>query len=200
MDEARGGHYEEDDIDDCEEEEGPCALPAGGYSESSWYHYDDGTCDYSCMATEYLYWALTTHLGAQSNSGRCYWISEEWELCTREQLAQTDPAIVSLIESSTLAKSLPSGEHCPDAPIDNDIQGCMNVNATNYDQNATVDDGSCIILQPDPEPEPEPEENTESDPVKEKTSSLIVARNILALIVIISSVSLVYFIRMNRKT
>ena len=117
MDVARGGHFEENDPDDCESEQGPCALPAGGYPASAWYHYDDGTCDYSCMATEYIYWALTTHMGVQNDSARCAAIDHEWEPCTAAELAATDPAIVSLIENSSLPKAIPSGEHCP--PADN---------------------------------------------------------------------------------
>ena len=52
MDIARGGQF----VDIPEE-----------YPEHAWYHYDDATCEYNCMATEYIYWALTSLLGAQSN-------------------------------------------------------------------------------------------------------------------------------------
>ncbi|MEC9072577.1 MAG: hypothetical protein VX938_09375, partial [Myxococcota bacterium] len=51
MDLARGGHF--------------VTIPTP-YPEEAWYHYDDWTCDYGCMVTEYFYWALTSHLGAQS--------------------------------------------------------------------------------------------------------------------------------------
>jgi len=40
----------------------------------------------------------------------------------------------------------------PDNPIDEDILGCMNETATNYDSNATVNDGSCEFEEETPEP------------------------------------------------
>lgn len=48
MDIARGGQF--------------TAVPSS-YPDGAWYSYDDETCDYGCMATEYFYWALTSILG-----------------------------------------------------------------------------------------------------------------------------------------
>lgn len=110
MDLARGGHFEESNSDDCEDDGGQCAIPVQGYPQSAWYHYSDTTCDYSCMATEYLYWGLTTYMGVQSE--RCGWISEEWEACTRYQLSVLDERLFSLIEQSTLPRIAPDGEVC----------------------------------------------------------------------------------------
>ena len=50
MDKARGGQFTE--------------IP-NQYPSSAWYTYDDETCDYKCMSTEYIYWALTSILGGQ---------------------------------------------------------------------------------------------------------------------------------------
>ena len=64
MDLARGGRFNQ--------------VPSA-YPEEAWYHYDDQTCDYRCMAVEYFYWALTIYRSAESpqrclkfrSSGNC---------------------------------------------------------------------------------------------------------------------------------
>ena len=50
MDISRGGHF--------------TSIPKK-YPDSSIYHYDDKTCDYGCMTTEFIYWALTSQLDGQ---------------------------------------------------------------------------------------------------------------------------------------
>ena len=40
---------------------------------------------------------------------------------------------------------------------DGEEPGCTDINADNYDENATFDDGSCTYPEPEPEPEPQPE-------------------------------------------
>lgn len=65
------------------------------YPSGAWYTYDDSTCDYSCMVTEYHYWALTSLLGAQQN--RLGEIQQEWKLNTKEKLMQQDPAVYQLL-------------------------------------------------------------------------------------------------------
>ena len=47
MDVARGGQF---------------IYHPGTYPDGSWYHYDDTTCDYQCMAIEYLYWAQVSNM------------------------------------------------------------------------------------------------------------------------------------------
>lgn len=83
------------------------------YPEAAWYHYDDRTCDYECMAAEYLYWALTSHLGGQAFPGRAEEIAHEWECPTPELLATRDPAVVKLLTDPTLSlpRVLPDGRY-----------------------------------------------------------------------------------------
>lgn len=100
MDTARGGHYTD--------------IPSD-YPASSWYHYDDRTCEYNCMTTEYAYWALTSILGAQAE--RCDEIAVEWELCTAEDVEQTDTAMHALLTDGRFALPtvLPDGSYTASA-------------------------------------------------------------------------------------
>ena len=100
MDLARGGHFEQ--------------VP-GTYPADAWYHYDDRTCEYDCMATEYFYWSHTTILGAQGSSDRCADIAEEWEPCTPERLADVDSLVTALLRDPDLALPtvLPDGGYRP---------------------------------------------------------------------------------------
>lgn len=66
------------------------------YPENAWYTYDDETCEYGdCQTIEYLYWALTSMLGAQEK--RLNEIGNEWRLNTREKVENTDKAIFELL-------------------------------------------------------------------------------------------------------
>lgn len=66
------------------------------YPANAWYSYDDQTCDYaSCQTIEYLYWAITSILGAQEN--RLNEIHNEWRLNTRQKVEGTDTAIFTLL-------------------------------------------------------------------------------------------------------
>ena len=53
MDHARGGHFSE--------------VP-DEYPDEAWYHYDDETCGYECMAIEYMYWGFGTFMGICLNN------------------------------------------------------------------------------------------------------------------------------------
>ena len=83
------------------------------YKRCAGYHYDDTTCDYECMATEYFYWAMTSLLGVQA--GRCGEIDHEWELCTADDVRGTDTAITALLEGGAvpLPTVAPDGVYTP---------------------------------------------------------------------------------------
>jgi hypothetical protein len=100
MDVARGGHF--------------VNIPSS-YPSSAWYHYDDNTCEYNCMATEYFYWGLTSMLGIQDFGNRCSEINNEWEACTAEQFQEMDVLLYQLFndENYILPTVAPDGNYCP---------------------------------------------------------------------------------------
>ncbi len=83
------------------------------YPDKAWYHYDDRTCDYRCMAAEYFYWSLTTLLGGQDYPGRAREIEHEWECPTPESLARRDAAVHALLSDPrrALPRVLPDGSY-----------------------------------------------------------------------------------------
>jgi hypothetical protein len=100
MDLARGGRFSQ--------------VPQA-YPEEAWYHYDDRTCSYKCMAAEYLYWAVTSYLGGQDFPGRAEEIAIEWECPTPELLAARDRAVFELVTDPNLSlpRTLPDGVYAP---------------------------------------------------------------------------------------
>ncbi|KGJ86479.1 alpha/beta fold hydrolase [Colwellia psychrerythraea] len=98
MDIARGGQFE--------------TIPAS-YPDSAWYTYDDETCNYSCMVTEYVYWSLTSILGAQAGDERLAQINNEWQLNTLEKVQSKGLAVHALLTNAEygLATSLPDGDY-----------------------------------------------------------------------------------------
>ncbi len=96
MDIARGGNFTTI----------PNPYPAG-----AWYTYDDTTCNYNCMTTEYFYWAMTSMLGAQEN--RLNEIGQEWRLNTRAKVQATDAAVYQLLTDPQykLPTVLPDGTY-----------------------------------------------------------------------------------------
>ncbi len=90
-----------------------------------WYHYDDPTCNYSCKATEYMYWSLTSLLGAQDFPWRIKEIADEWELPTAKLMQQHNAAMVSLLQDPQwhLATVLPDGSYEPTEPCPADVDG-----------------------------------------------------------------------------
>ena len=111
MDNARGGHFSNEGM--ITEDDGysfPSAVPSS-YPSGAWYTYDDETCTYDCMNTEYIYWAMTSILGAQEEY--CSEIRQEWKLCTKEKVMNQDPGIYNLLTNPEyrLPTVLPDGSY-----------------------------------------------------------------------------------------
>jgi len=100
MDVARGGQF---------------IQHPGNYPQEAWYHYDDYTCDYECMAIEYLYWCIVTDMGILSDNQTCAGIANEWEPCTPELFEEVDTLMFSLINNIDylLPQLAPDGNYCP---------------------------------------------------------------------------------------
>lgn len=98
MDLARGGRFGE--------------VP-DQYPEGAWYSYDDKSCDYDCMNSEYIYWALTSILGAQDYPGRLDQIGREWKLNTKAKVKERDPAVYAILTNPVyrLPRVLPDGKY-----------------------------------------------------------------------------------------
>jgi hypothetical protein len=109
MDIARGGQF--------------INIPSQ-YPEEAWYHYDDWTCDYECMAMEYLYWCIVSHMGILADVQTCNGIDDEWELCTPELFESIDASMHALITDSQykIPQLAPDGNYCPS----NDDLGDLN--------------------------------------------------------------------------
>lgn len=99
MDSARGGQF--------------ITIP-NPYPSDSWYHYDDQTCDYECMAIEYMYWSIVANMGLLDEAGICSGIANEWELCTQSLFQSTDVLMYALItdQQYKIPQNAPDGNYC----------------------------------------------------------------------------------------
>ena len=115
MDVARGGQF--------------LSIPSQ-YPEEGWYHYDDWTCDYECMAMEYLYWCIVSDMGILDHPQTCNGIYNEWELCTPELFESTDISMHAIVNNPEykLPQLAPDGNYCPNNLIVGDINGDSIVN------------------------------------------------------------------------
>ena len=98
LDRARGGHFKR--------------VPRR-YPKGAWFTYDDRTCDYACQCTEYLYWAITSILGAQQAKHRREEIAHEWRLYNKALVRERDPDVFRLISAPEykLPTRLPDGRY-----------------------------------------------------------------------------------------
>ena len=100
MDVARGGQF--------------MSVP-NNYPASAWYHYDDWTCDYECMAIEYIYWAQVSNMGILDDPQTASGIANEWEPYNATLLQSMDVLIYALITDPQykLPQLAPDGNYCP---------------------------------------------------------------------------------------
>ena len=100
MDVARGGQF--------------TTIPYP-YPASAWYHYDDYTCDYECMAIEYMYWAIVSYMGILDDPQTAAGIDNEWEAYNATLLQSMDVLMYALITDPQykLPLSAPDGNYCP---------------------------------------------------------------------------------------
>ena len=98
MDAARGGYK-------------GGGQPVSAYPAGAWYTYDDPSCDYSCMVSEYFYWGLTSMMGAQAH--RCSVIAPEWDLCNKSLVKEKDSALYGLLTNPAynIPQRLPDGNY-----------------------------------------------------------------------------------------
>merc|ERR1711957_633439 len=99
MDKARGGYFVQ--------------IPMKGkktnYPAKAWYTYSDQSCNYDCMIIEYIYWSLSSMLGAQKL--RYAQIGTEYRLNTRARVQKRDPKVFNLLTKTKyhLPTVLPTG-------------------------------------------------------------------------------------------
>ena len=100
MDAARGGQL---------------LSPPWTYPSSAWYHYDDYTCDYECMAIEYMYWAIVSNMGTLDDAQTAAGIANEWEPYNATLLQSMDVLMYALITEPAYKLPLlaPDGNYCP---------------------------------------------------------------------------------------
>ena len=100
MDVARGGQF--------------MSIP-NPYPASAWYHYDDWTCDYECMAIEYIYWAQVSNMGILDDAQTASGIANEWEPYNATLLQSMDLLMYDLITDPQykLPQLAPDGNYCP---------------------------------------------------------------------------------------
>jgi len=84
MDVARGGKF--------------TSIPAS-YPASAWFTYNDATCDYRCMATEYVYWGISAYVG--SLAGRKNSIAREWKFSTKAELLAGDVKLSAILQDTS---------------------------------------------------------------------------------------------------
>ena len=151
---------------------------------------DDGSCTYAVMGCTDLS-ALNYDSQATATTG-----------CRYEVVGCTDPAAINYAADATVSvsvylsapssASLPSGVQIAlqrDAICVYLINGCMSLNAQNFNANATRDDGSCIPTRASPSPPPPSPPAPEHPPAMPTLSTLLVGGNTTAELLTAENVS-----------
>jgi len=109
----------------------------GNYPEGAWYRRYDHDCEWECIATEYIYWGITSFLGGQDYScvdfdnvcddqpDRGTAIFDEWELNTAEKIKERDLMLYELLTEKeyALPTLLPDGNYTPrSSQIESNLQ------------------------------------------------------------------------------
>ncbi len=119
VDLARGGHFK-----DAPEQ----------YPDGSWYNYYDASCRYGCQIDEYMYWTITSILGAQNLPGRAERINAEWPLNTKDKVRDGDPSVYTLLTDPqySIPTVLPDGNYRAKTFLIEEIQLEVKVQEENY--------------------------------------------------------------------
>ena len=115
MDIARGGQF--------------MNVP-NSYPDEAWYHYDDWTCDYECMAIEYMYWSIVSFMGILNDTQTCNGIYNEWELCSPELFQNIDTIMYNIITNPIykIPQLAPDGNYCPNSFLMGDVNADQIIN------------------------------------------------------------------------
>jgi len=105
-------------------------APPEQYPPGSWYNYYDESCSYACQLHEYFYWGVVANIGAlEKIPSKCgpSSDSQEWTLCTREQLRETDPMMFALLneEGFDFPAIIPDGNYRGLNPYSPDEPGAV---------------------------------------------------------------------------
>ena len=75
------------------------------------------TCNYACMAIEYMYWGMSSILGVQDFPKRAKNISVEWEPYSRELMQSMETCLYDLLTDPKykLPTKTPEGAYAPSA-------------------------------------------------------------------------------------
>ncbi len=94
------------------------------YESGAWFTYNDESCDFGCMVTEYFYWTMTSYLGAHESRGNDDGMVDEWKLYTKDLLVNGGTVrgvsyegdnVVDLLTNADykLPSTLPTGVYNP---------------------------------------------------------------------------------------